>query len=158
MRARSMLLTTASTLGVLLTAAPATAQDVRADIRIRTGPVTGRVIVGGEPRRSGTRERVVVVTRDRDWRPTGRVVVGPRRESRRVTIVEDFRANVQRNHARHGNRHVVAWWDPRRDEYGFQRWRAGLRRVLLCEHGDKFYVLGDDHLDWYDRGRRASRY
>lgn len=138
-----------SALMLMLAATPAAAQDVRAEVQIRTGPVLGRILIGD--RRPATRERVVVVERGR--RPGERIVV-ERRDTRRVRIVEDFRANTQRSHARHDNRHVTAWWDPRTDQYGFQRWRSGLERVTLCEHGDKFYVLSDrydrDHdRDWH---------
>lgn len=156
MTARRAALLALPTLALILAAAPAAAQDVRADVRIRTGPVDGRVVIGGDTRYPRERERVIVV--DRDRRGPDRVVV-ERRSSRRVTIVEDFRAGTQRSHARHDNRHVVAYWDPRRDEYGFQRWRAGLRTVLLCEHGDKFYVLAGPYADRYDRDdRRGDRW
>ncbi len=145
----------------VLSAGTVAAQDVRAEVQIRTGPVSGRVVIGDRDRYPRERERVVVVERSR--RPNDRVVVVERRNARRVTIVEDFRANTQRAHARHDNRHVMAYWDPRRDEYGFQRWRSGLRPVLLCEHGGKFYVLERGYLErgrdqryerdgWYDRG------
>jgi hypothetical protein len=161
-------------LAALLSVGSASAQDVRAEVQIRTGPVSGRVVIGDDPYRyPRERDRVVVVERNR--RPSDRVVVVERRNARRVTIVEDFRGNSQRAHARHENRHVVAFWDPRRDEYGFQRWRAGLRPVLLCEHGGKFYVLDrgylardryrdfdrddyrDDRDDRYDRGDARGR-
>jgi hypothetical protein len=146
-------------LAALLSFGSASAQDVRAEVQIRTGPVAGRVVIGGDPYRyPRERQRVVVVERNR--RPNDRVVV-ERRNARRVTIVEDFRGNSQRAHARHENRHVVAYWDPRRDEYGFQRWRAGLRPVLLCEHGSKFYVLDRGYLarDRYrDFDRDDDRY
>ncbi|MDZ4674927.1 MAG: hypothetical protein SGI84_10760 [Gemmatimonadota bacterium] len=137
---------------LILVAAPAAAQDVRAEVQIRTGPVLGRILIG--ERRPERRERVMVVERDR--RPGERIVV-ERRDTRRVTIVEDFRANTQRSHARHDNRHVAAWWEPRSDQYGFQRWRSGLQPVTLCEHGDKFYVLGDRYGDDHDRGWRRDR-
>jgi len=142
------------TVALILAAAPASGQDVRADVRIRTGPVDGRVVIGGDVRHPRERERVIIV--DRDRRGPDRVVV-ERRSARRVTIVEDFRADVQRSHARHDNRHVVAYWDPRRDEYGFQRWRAGLRTVLLCEHGDKYYLLAGPYADRLGRGLRQER-
>jgi len=138
-------------LALLLAASPASAQDVRADVRIRTGPVDGRVVIDTDRDRPRESQRVIVV--DRDRRRDDRVVV-ERRSSRRVTIVEDFRGNSQRAHARHDNRHVVAFWDPRRDEYGFRPWRSGLRRVLLCEHGDKYYVLSGPYADRYDRDDR----
>ncbi len=137
---------------LLLAATPAPAQDVRAEVQIRTGPVLGRILIGEDRYRIEPRERVVVVERVR--RPGERIVV-ERRNTRRVTIVEDFRANKQRSHARHDNRHVTAWWDPRTDQYGFQRWRSGLQRVTLCEHGDKFYVLGDRYDD-HDRDWRRD--
>ena len=137
---------------LLLAAAPAPAQDVRAEVQIRTGPILGRILIGGDRHRVEPRERVVVVERAR--RPGERIVV-ERRNTRRVTIVEDFRANTQRSHARHDKRHVTAWWDPRTDQYGFQRWRSGLQRVTLCEHGNKFYVLGD-HYDDHDRDWRRD--
>lgn len=138
---------------LLLAAAPAPGQDVRAEVQIRTGPVLGRILIGGDRHRDDRRERVIVV--DRAPRRGERIVVH-RRDTRRVTIVEDFRANTQRSHARHDNRHVTAWWDPRTDQYGFQRWRSGLQRVTLCEHGDKFYVLADRYDDDHDRGWRRD--
>lgn len=145
---------------VMLAAAPASAQDVRAEVQVRTGPVLGRILIG--ERRPEPRERVIVVERER--RPAERIVV-ERRDTRRITIVEDFRGNSQRAHARHDNQHLTAWWDPRTDQYGFHRWRSGLRRVMLCEHGSKFYVLADrysyshrydDDDDDHDRGWRRD--
>jgi len=138
-------------LALILGASPATAQDVRADVRIRTGPVAGRVVIDTDRDRPRESHRVIIV--DRDRHRDGRVVV-ERRSPRRVTIVEDFRGGSQRAHARHDNRHVVAFWDPRRDEYGFRPWRSGLRRVLLCEHGDKYYVLSGPYADRHDRDDR----
>jgi hypothetical protein len=146
MSARRVFAVALPVLFVMQAAAPAAAQDVRAEVQIRTGPVQGRIIVGGDARRPIERERVVVVERRRH---AGERIVIERRNPRRVRIVEDFRTSTQRAHGRHDNRHIVAWWDPRNDDYGFQRWRSGLHRVLLCEHGDKLYVLSDQ----YDRGR-----
>lgn len=155
MMARRATLLALPVLVLLAAAVPASAQDVRADVRIRTGPVDGRVVIGDDGRYDPReRDRVIVVERDR--RDSDRSVIVARRGARRVTIVEDFRGKSQRAHARHDDRHIVAYWDPRRDEYGFQRWRSGLRPVLLCEHGNKLYVLDRNYLvrdrDWrYER-------
>jgi hypothetical protein len=118
MSARRVFAVALPVLFVMQAAAPAAAQDVRAEVQIRTGPVQGRIIVGGDARRPIERERVVVVERRRH---AGERIVIERRNPRRVRIVEDFRTSTQRAHGRHDNRHIVAWWDPRNDDYGFQR-------------------------------------
>lgn len=137
-------------LALMLAASPAAAQDVRADVRIRTGPVTGRVVIGDD-RHAPPPARVIVVDRGRE---RGREIVDYR-GSNRIIIVDRDRGHSARAHGKHYKRHVRAYWDPRSERFYFERWRPGLREVLLCEHGNKYHLLESGRDDrWYRDDRR----
>ena len=153
MTARHATMMALPALALLLAASPAPAQDVRADIRIGTGPVQGRVVIGDRDRyRDRDRGRVV----DRGPRVYERVVVERRRSNRTIVIDED-RRKVERQHRNHQKQYVRGYWDPRTNQFGFERWRPGLRAVLFCEHGNKYHLLDGMYDDRYDRGRGYDR-
>lgn len=156
MTARHATMIALPALALLLTASPVPAQDVRADIRIGRGPVQGRVVIGDRDRYDDRdRGRVVVV--DRGPRVYERVIV-ERRRSNRVIVIDEDRRKVERQHRNHEKRYVRGYWDPRTNQFGFERWRPGLRPVLFCEHGNKYHLLDGMYDDRYDRGRRYDRY
>lgn len=128
----------------LLAASPAPAQQVRAEVRIATGPVAGRVVIGD---RGYLPARVVVVDR-------GPRVVVKRRGSDRTIIIDEDRRRAHRQHGRHHKRHVRGYWDPRTNRFYFERWNSRLRPVLFCEHGKQYHLLDDIRDDHYDRSRR----
>lgn len=138
-------------LALLLSASSAPAQDVRADIRIGTGPISGRVVIG---ERRHIPARVVVV--DRAPRRPERVIV-ERRGARRIIVIDDDRRRALREHGRHDRRHVRGYWDPRTNEFYFERWHPRLRPVLFCEHGNKYHLIEGWYDDRYDRSRRGDR-
>ena len=121
---------------------PVYGQDLRAEVRVNTGPVIGRVVIDNH--RSHDRDRVIV-----------------HREVRRVHLIEDYRDKVQRSHSRHLERHRVLYFDYRSGRYGFER-RPGFQRVVVCEHGDKYYRLDNRYLPDGDprhgRGYRSRSY
>ena len=128
MSARNLVLSSAFLLP-LLTATPAAAQRVEADIRIGGGPVSGRVIIGDR--------------RDRyEYRP------------RRIGRVEWIR--VRDRHFNQGwfkkfrreARIIVVYYDRRDDGY-YDDYRRGYDRVRLYERGGRFYRMDDD--DYFDR-------
>lgn len=138
-------------LALLLAAAPASAQDVRAEIRIGTGPISGRVVIG---ERRHIPARVVVV--DRAPRRAERVIV-ERRGARRIIVVDEDRRRVLREHGRHDRRHVRGYWDPRTNEFYFERWHPRLRPVVFCEHGNRYHLIEGWYDDRYDRSRWDDR-
>lgn len=152
MTARHATMMALPALALLFAASPAPAQDVRADIRIGTGPVQGRVVIGGRDR-YGDRDRGRVVVVDRGPRVYERVVV-ERRRSNRVIVIDEDRRKAERQHRNHEKRYVRGYWDPRTNQFGFERWRPGLRAVLFCEHGNKYHLIDGMYDDRYDRGRR----
>lgn len=143
MSARSLVLSSAFLLP-LLTATPAAAQRVEADIRIGGGPVSGRVIIGDR------RDRYD----DYDYRP------------RHVGRVEWIR--VRDRHFNRGwfkkfrreARVLVVYYDRRDDGY-YDQYRRGYDQVRLYERGGRYYRIDDDrYFDRYDDrdGRRDDRY
>ena len=141
MSARNLVLSSAFLLP-LLTATPAAAQRVEADIRIGGGPVSGRVIIGDRDRY------------DYRYRP------------RHVGRVEWIRVRDRGfNHGwfkkfRREARVIVVYYDRRGDGY-YDHYRRGWDRVRLYERGGRFYRIDDD--DFYDRyddreWRRDGRY
>lgn len=119
-------------LGLLLAARPAPAQMVQAGVVIRSGPVSGHVIVG-EP-------APVVVYRE----PVRRVVVVDR-YAPRVIVVESLRGPRGRAYGwwRNYYRPVVVYYDGARY---YDRWfrGPGLRRVEVYERGGRFYRWDDN--------------
>ncbi len=127
--------------GVLLATGPASAQVVQAGVVIRSGPVTGHVVVG-EP-------APVVAYR----RPVHRVVV-VERYAPPIVVVERLygprgRANGWWRHQ--GYRPVVVYYDGSRY---YNRWFEGrtLRRIEVYERGGRYY-----RWDGYDRDRYRDR-
>jgi hypothetical protein len=138
--ARNLVLSSALLLP-LLSATPAAAQRVEADIRIGGGPVSGRVIIGD--RRGYDR-----------YRP------------RHVGRVEWIRVRDRGFHHgwfkkfRREARIIVVYYDRRDDRY-YDHDRGGWDRVRLYQHGGRYYRIDDDN--FYDRyddrdWRRDGRY
>jgi len=132
--------------GMLLAAGPASAQVVQAGVVIRSGPVTGHVVVG-EP-------AAVVYPR-----PRRVVVVG--RYPPPIVVVERIRA--PRGYAygwrrRYGYRPVVVYYGGGRY---YSPWFDGqpLRRVEVYERGGRYYRWEADGRDRYrDRTREVAYY
>ena len=132
--------------GLLLAAGPTSAQVVQAGVVIRSGPVTGHVVVG-EP------APVVVYPRPR------RVVV-VERYAPPVIVVERFHA--PRRHAygwwrQNGYRPVVVYYDGGRY---YDRWFDGrpLRRIEVYQRGGRYYRWDGDDRDRYRDRSREIRY
>ncbi len=129
-------------LGLLLAARPAPAQMVQAGVVVRSGPVSGHVIVG-EP-------APVVAYRE----PVRRVVVVDP-YAPRVIVVESM-DGPPRGRAyewwRNQYRPVVVYYDGYRY---YDRWfgRPGLRRLEVYERGGRFYRWDGDR-----RGDRDDHY
>ena len=135
----------------LLTAEPASAQRVSADIRIGGGPIAGHIRIGPDRRyRERPRFVRVEVLRGRDY-------------YRRPSWFRSFRNEA---------RIIVVFYDRGRDYY-YDRFRPGLMRVNVYERGGRFYRWDDDRFDrwvgdrwnnnrWDDRydgyDRRDDRY
>jgi hypothetical protein len=129
-------------LGLLLAARPAPAQMVQAGVVIRSGPVSGHLIVG-EP-------APVVVYRE----PVRRVVVVDR-YAPRVIVVESVRGPRGRAYGwrRYHYRPVVVYYVGYRY---YDRWfggRPGLRRVEVYERDGRFYRWDGDREHYRYRGR-----
>jgi hypothetical protein len=139
--------------GLLLAASPAPAQTVEAGVVIRSGPVTGHVLLGEPP--------PVVVYRE----PARRVVVEDRWGPR---VIEVEPAGWPRGPYwswRNQYRPVVVYYDG--DRY-YDRWFGGrprLRRLEVYQRGGRYYRWSDDryrHRDrddrYRDRDDRRSRH
>ena len=138
-----------SLLTALVLAQPAHAQQVQADIVLRSGPVASRVVIGNGYSTYG-RQRVI-------YRrvPVRRVVlVAPR-----VVVVERARHHGQGHWRRFGYRPVTLYYvDGRYFDRDFNR--AGLRQVMIYEQDGRYYREWDerDRYDRYDRYDRDGRY
>jgi hypothetical protein len=129
----------------------ASAQRVSADIRIGSGPVGGRIVVG-EPVYGHSHRIVEVDARDYD-----------RHGYREVVVYRVHRGNGWwRNRRYHA---VTVWYDADRDRYydhagRFSR-RDGMREVVIYEREGRYYRDQDDQRDdrGYDRrvGDRDNR-
>lgn len=123
----------------------ATAQRVSADIRIGSGPIDGRILVG-EP--VGVHSRRIIDVGPRDY---GRPAYGE---------FEVYR--VHRGHGwwrNRGYRAVTVWYDIDRDRYYDHRYydqraRDGLREVIIYERDGRYYGDRYDRRD--DRGYGRS--
>ena len=127
--------------GLAIVATPLHAQDVSADIRVRGGPVAGRVVVGDQY--SSYR------------RPARRVVV--QRYAPRVVRVERIRHHHGKHWKRHGYRPVVVYYLDGRYYLSLDRRRPGVREVVVFErhgryyrHDDRVYRHGEWDDDWDD--------
>jgi hypothetical protein len=123
-----------SLIAALSLAAPLQAQQVAADVVIRTGPVAGHVAVNGY----STYRRPVTVYR----RAPARVIVVER-------IVRGQRGHV-RGAWKGGYRAVTLWYDGGRYYDRCVRGYPGLREVVVYERGGHFYRIADAG----DGGRR----
>ncbi len=116
-------------------ASQAGAQQVSADIRIGTGPVSGRVILGDDP-------YILRRRHDRDV-----YIVQPR-----VIVVERIRPRGNGWHRgwykqfRRDARLVVIYYDRRSDRF-YDRGRPGYRQIEVWERGGRFYRFDDDRDD-----------
>jgi hypothetical protein len=118
---------------------PATAQVVEAGVVIRSGPVTGHVVIA-DP--GPVYHRTVVVER---YAP-------------RVIVVKHVHPHG-RGHGwwkRQGYRPVVLYYDARRDRF-YDRWhqdRRGIREIVVYERGGRYYSdyewRRDRRDDWRD--------
>ena len=119
---------------LLLSAQPADAQRVRADIRIGGGPLSGHIHIGPD--------------RDyRDYRPRRLRVeyLRWRDYSHRRDWVRQFHRDA---------RVVVIYYD-RRDGFYYDRFRPGLYEIRVFERKGRFYRWDDD--GFYRRGRFDGR-
>jgi hypothetical protein len=127
-----------SLLAGLTLVAPLHAQQVAADVVVRSGPVAGRVVVGdgySTYRRPVAYRRVV-------YRPAPAQVIV-------VERVYVRHPGLERRWQRQGFRPVVLYY---RDGRYYDRAvrGAGVREVTVYEHGGRFFQECDGH-DWNDR-------
>ena len=125
---------------LVMTALPslATAQRVSADIRIGSGPVDGRIVVG-EP----------------VWGHSRRIIEVDPRDYGRPAYREMSVYRIHRGYGwwrNRGYRAVTVWYDADRDRYyeHRDRYRDGLREVVIYERDGRFY--GDQYDRRSDRG------
>ena len=128
-----------SLLAALSLVAPARAQQVAADVVVRSGPVAGRVLIGHE---YSSYRRPVVVSRP---------------VPARVIVVERVHRRHHRRADWRGYRQVVVYYRDGRyyDRYdrSNDRRRPGMREIVVYERGGRYYRDDDDHDrdDRYDR-------
>jgi hypothetical protein len=139
--------------GLVLVVSSLPAQQVSADVVIRSGPVAGHVIVGDGG--YSTYHRTPAVYR----RPPVRRVVVVERYAPRVVVVERVHRHRHPRHwKRHGFRPVTLYYVNGRY---YDRWAGygrGVREVLVYERDDRFYHdcgdddhrHGDRYHDWDD--------
>ena len=122
-------------LAALALPAGAKAQQVSADISILSGPVAGRVILGGP-----------------DYRYYHRPAY------REVIVVREHRGNGWYKHR--GYRPVRVYYDSYRDCWYDRPYYGGLRAVVVYQDRDRYYYDGDWNRDrrYYDRGYSQGRY
>lgn len=124
-----------SLLASLLAAAPAAAQNIAADVLVRSGPVAGHVVVGNGY--STYRRPVVIVERRRVAR---RVVVTERYAPRVVVVERIHRHRSSRAWARHGYRPVTLYYiDGRYYDRWNDRWPRATE-VVVYERGGRYYT------------------
>lgn len=118
---------------------PLAAQDVTADIAVRSGPVDARVHI--DDGYSSYRHPVVV------HRP-GPVVIVYREYVPRGRSIKWYR--------KHGYRPVRVYWY--RGAYYYRPWRPGMYEVIIFERGGRHFWL-DERDDWHRyRGRYDRDY
>jgi hypothetical protein len=126
-----------SLLTALIVGGPAQAQQVRADIILRSGPVASHVFIGNGYSTYG-RQRVV-------YRrvPVRRVVLAPR-----VIVVERVRHHGYGDWRRFGYSPVTLYYiDGQYFERGF--YRPGLREIVVYERGGRYYREGDENARYH---------
>lgn len=141
--------------GSLLTAltltVPLHAQQVAADVVLRSGPVAGHVVIGNG---YSTYRRPVV------YRAPARVIV-VEHVVPRVVIVERVahrHHRLARTWRQHGYRQVVVYY---RDGRYYDRYVRGwpeMREVVVYERNGRLYREWDHDRDRYDRYDRHDRY
>ena len=133
-----------SLLASLLAAAPAAAQNVAADVLVRSGPVAGHVVIGDG---YSTYRR-----------PVARRVVVVERYAPRVVVVERFRSHrSSRAWARHGYRPVTLYYvDGRYYDRWSDRWPRAAE-VVVYERGGRYYV-SDCEERWRHHDRSPERH
>ena len=139
-----------SLVATLLTAAPAAAQNVAADVLVHSGPVVGQVTVGDAYARY-RRRAVVIVHR----RPVARPVVIVERYAPRVVVVERLHGHrSSRVWARQGYRPVTLYYrDGRYYDYWSERWPTAAE-VVVYERGGRYYAADCEHLGRHHENER----
>lgn len=137
-----------SLLAALSLVAPARAQQVAADVVVRSGPVAGRVLIGHE------------------YSSYRRPVVVSRAVPARVLVVERAHRRHHRRADWRGYRQVVVYYvdgryydrsdHARYDRYS-DRGRPGMREIVVYERGGRYYRDYDDDHDCDDRDDRYDR-
>ena len=131
--------------GLVLIAFPMQAQQVSADVVLRSGPVAGRIAVGEG---YSTYGRQPVVYR----RPPGRRIVVVERPVARLIVVDRVHRHRPANFwRRHGFRPVTLYYVHGR-YYDRPVHRPYVRQVTVWERDGRFYDECDDH-DRYDHDR-----
>ena len=131
-----------SLLAALSLVAPLAAQQVSADVVLRSGPVAGRVIVG-------------------DGYSTYRRPVVYRRVPARVIVVERVyvRASLgaSTHWRQHGYRQVVVYYRDGRYYDRYVRGWPAMREVVVYERDGRYYQLCDER-EWNDRYQGPHRH
>jgi hypothetical protein len=139
--------------GLVLIASSLQAQQVSADVVIRSGPVAGRVVVGDG---YSTYRRPPVVVYER---PVARRVVVVERYGPRVVVVERVHRNKHARHwKRHGFRPVTLYYVDGRYYDRRVGYARGAREVIVYERDGRYYEdCGHDvrHHDDRDRDHRG---
>jgi hypothetical protein len=138
--------------GLVLVASSMQAQQVSADVVIRSGPVAGHVVVG-DGYSTYHRPPVIVYRRP----PVRRVVVVERYGPRVIAVERVHRHRHARHWRRHGFRPVTLYYV---DGRYYDRWagyRRDVREVVVYERDGRYYhdcgdQRHDDHRyrDWDD--------
>jgi hypothetical protein len=140
-----------SLLASLLVGAPAAAQNVAADVLIRSGAVAGHVVV--RDGYSTYRRPTVIVERRRVAR---RVVVVERYAPRVIVVEPVHRHRSTRDWARHGYRPVTLYYvDGRYYDRWSDRWPRAYE-VVVYERGGRYYV-SDCEERWRHHDRSPER-
>ncbi len=126
-------------LATAVVSAPLAAQEIEADIAVRSGPVDARVHIDD----GYSSYRYPVVAR----RP-GPVVIVYRHYGPRGRSIGRYR--------KHGFRPVRLYWY--RGQYYYRPWRAGMYEVIIFERSGRHYWM-DERDDWRRyRGRQDRDY
>ena len=126
-----------SLLAALSLVTPARAQQVAADVVVRSGPVAGRVVIGDG---YSTYRRPAVVYR---------------RAPERVIVVERVRRRHQQSHWRkYGYREVVVYYRDGRYYDRYDRAWPAMQEVVVYERDGRYYRECDDD---YARDGRYDR-
>ena len=134
--------------GLVLVASSMQAQQVSADVVIRSGPVAGHVVVGDGY--SSYRRPPIVYRRP----PVRRVVVVERYVPRVVVVERVHRHRHARHWKRHGFRPVTLYYVHGRYYDRWADYGRDVREVVVYERDGRYYDdCGDDHRHHGDRDR-----